>query len=293
MDETPNIDIPADSLPVEAPAVDAAPEAAPEVAQAPVTPDVTEYEQFKAQFSDKLPEGMSAADYYKLAYGKDAPVADAPEAPAVEEAPAPEEAVEAASAPAEELVELEIPDAPEAPEVDEAALQAKFDGWMDALDNEGPIDESVMGEMQAHFNATPEMIEIFKLGREAKRQQAQASAAASVGGTDNLNEILQWSASNLSEAERATANEGLRGPQSAFVLQGLQARMQQSQSKIAAAKKAEPTASGREQVSSTAKTVIGFSSQHDVAAAMADPRYGTDTTYTNWVYKRIEKTVSK
>lgn len=275
MDETPNIE--------PTPEV----EASPKVAMAPEFPDVTQYETFKEQFSDKLPDGMTIEAYYEMAYGKKAPQeeAPAPEAAPIEEAAAPEAAPEAPQEP----IELEIPEAPEVPEIDEAAMQAKFDGWMEALDAEGPINEDVMSQMQAHFNATPEMIEIFKLGREAKRAQAQASAAESVGGVDNLNEILQWSAANLSPAERETANAGLAGPQSAFVLQGLQARMQQSQSKIAAAKAAEPSASGR-QAADAAKAVTGFGSQQDVAAAMSDPRYGTDESYTQWVYKRIAKT---
>ena len=275
MEETPNIE--------PTPEV----EASPEIAMAPEFPDVTQYETFKEQFSDKLPDGVTIEAYYEMAYGKKAPQeeAPAPEAAPIEEAAAPEAAPEAPQEP----VELEIPEAPEVPEVDEAAYQAKWDGWMEALDSEGPLSDDVMSDLQSHFNANEEMIEIFRLGREAKRAQAQASAAESVGGVDNLNEILQWSAENLSPAERETANAGLAGPQSAFVLQGLQARMQQSQSKIAAAKAAEPSASGR-QAADVAKAVTGFGSQQDMAAAMSDPRYGSDQAYTTWVYKRIAKT---
>ena len=287
MEETPNIEsAPMDSIPVEAPS-----EPAPEVAQAPEMPDVTQFESFKKEFSDKLPDGISVEDYYKMAYGKDAPVAAEAPAPEGDSVPSPEVASpEASSEAPQEVPELVIPDAPEVPEIDEAAMQAKFDGWMDALDS-GEVSDDVMGELQAHFNATPEMIEIFKLGREAKRAQAQASAAEAVGGVDNLNEILAWSASNLSAAERDTANAGLAGPQAAFVLQGLQARMQQSQSKIASAKQAEPSASGREAATTTTKSVVPFTNQQDMAAAMMDPRYGSDQTYTEWVYKRIAKSM--
>lgn len=105
---------------------------------------------------------------------------------------------------------------------------------------------------------------------------------ASVGGEEAYNQITNWAASSLEDAEldafNATIDSGTPA-QIKMIMAGLQARYQQENGYEGTQLQGKPPSSSGE----------GFRSQAEVVQAISDPRYDRDPAYRNDVLMKLER----
>ena len=102
----------------------------------------------------------------------------------------------------------------------------------------------------------------------------------SIGGDEAYSKMVSWALDNLSRPEIEAFNEAtntMSGPQLSMMVQGLYTRYQNAMG-------VEPSLySGRTATSGPTP----YRSTAEVVAAMSDPRYGKDVTYTEDVQRRL------
>ena len=102
----------------------------------------------------------------------------------------------------------------------------------------------------------------------------------SIGGDEAYSKMVSWALDNLSKPEIEAFNEAtntMSGPQLSMMVQGLYTRYQNAMG-------VEPNLySGRTATSGPTP----YRSTAEVVAAMSDPRYGKDVTYTEDVQRRL------
>ena len=102
----------------------------------------------------------------------------------------------------------------------------------------------------------------------------------SIGGDEAYGKMVDWALNNLSKPEIEAFNEAtntMSGPQLGMMVQGLYTRYQNAMGVEPSLYSGRPAASGPTPYRSTA----------EVVAAMSDPRYGKDVTYTEDVQRRL------
>ena len=102
----------------------------------------------------------------------------------------------------------------------------------------------------------------------------------SIGGDEAYSKMVSWALDNLSKPEIEAFNEAtntMSGPQLSMMVQGLYTRYQNAMGVEPSLYSGRPAASGPTPYRSTA----------EVVAAMSDPRYGKDVTYTEDVQRRL------
>lgn len=105
---------------------------------------------------------------------------------------------------------------------------------------------------------------------------------ASVGGEEAYNQITNWAASSLDDADldafNATIDSGTPA-QIKMIMAGLQARYQEENGYEGTQLQGKPPSSSGE----------GFRSQAEVVKAISDPRYDRDPAYRNDVLMKLER----
>jgi len=102
----------------------------------------------------------------------------------------------------------------------------------------------------------------------------------SIGGDEAYGKMVSWALENLSKPEIEAFNEAtntMSGPQLSMMVQGLYTRYQNAMGVEPSLYSGKPASSGPTPYRSTA----------EVVAAMSDPRYGKDVTYTEDVQRRL------
>ena len=102
----------------------------------------------------------------------------------------------------------------------------------------------------------------------------------SIGGDEAYGKMVSWALENLSKPEIEAFNEAtntMSGPQLGMMVQGLYTRYQNAMGVEPNLYSGRPASSGPTPYRSTA----------EVVAAMSDPRYGKDVTYTEDVQRRL------
>ena len=102
----------------------------------------------------------------------------------------------------------------------------------------------------------------------------------SIGGDEAYGKMVSWALDNLSKPEIEAFNEAtntMSGPQLSMMVQGLYTRYQNAMGVEPSLYSGRPAAGGPTPYRSTA----------EVVAAMSDPRYGKDVTYTEDVQRRL------
>ena len=111
-------------------------------------------------------------------------------------------------------------------------------------------------------------------------QEEVKSIRDSIGGDEAYSKMVSWALDNLSKPEIEAFNEGtntMSAPQLSMMVQGLYTRYQNAMG-------VEPSLySGR----SASSGPTPYRSTQEVVAAMSDPRYGKDVTYTEDVQRRL------
>ena len=104
----------------------------------------------------------------------------------------------------------------------------------------------------------------------------------SVGGDDNYGKMVDWAMDNLPKQEILDFNNATKtmtGPQLKLMVQGLFTQYQNAMGVEPNLINGRPASSGP----------TPYRSTEEVKAAMRDPRYGKDVTYTQDVYARLDK----
>ena len=120
-------------------------------------------------------------------------------------------------------------------------------------------------------------------GQNAAEELAQEEVKGirdSIGGDEAYGKMVSWALDNLSKPEIEAFNEAtntMSGPQLSMMVQGLYTRYQNAMGVEPSLYSGRPAASGPTPYRSTA----------EVVAAMSDPRYGKDVTYTEDVQRRL------
>jgi len=102
----------------------------------------------------------------------------------------------------------------------------------------------------------------------------------SIGGDEAYGKMVSWALENLPKPEIEAFNEAtntMSGPQLSMMVQGLYTRYQNAMGVEPSLYSGKPATSGPSPYRSTA----------EVVAAMSDPRYGKDVTYTEDVQRRL------
>ncbi len=199
------------------------------------------------------------------------------QAPPVEEA-AP--AVEAPEAEAPMPDALNIPEAPEAPTADAIWATAGQE-----LVQGGDVSAETRAELLTR-GIPAEVVDSFVAGQQAKSAQAARQAADVVGGPETLQSIIDWATNNLNDGERDTVNAALQGPGWQTTVLGLKARMESANP---TAREAGPGPALTSEAS-TAPAIVPYANPGEMSSAIADPRYGIEPQYTNFVQERIRRT---
>ena len=102
----------------------------------------------------------------------------------------------------------------------------------------------------------------------------------SVGGDEAYGKMVSWALENLPKPEIEAFNEAtntMSGPQLGMMVQGLYTRYQNAMGVEPSLYSGRPASSGP----------TPYRSTQEVVAAMSDPRYGKDVTYTEDVQRRL------
>ena len=231
-------------------------------------------------------EAMAKA-YAELEKQFHQPKADAAEAtPVQEEAPA-----EEVKAPVEEL---RVPDAPEPEEtvVEEASKSVVTDEEMSGFVQEIMAGGDIAPESRTNLleRGIPEsLINSMVEGHRARMQQQFKAAGEIVGGDQRLNEIFNWAANNLDEAQRSSINTGLAGTASEATLLGLAAMYDKA--KAATPKAAEPREAPRYGSNPAGRaSVQPYGSKAEMYADLGKPEMNRDPKFTAMVKDRMTLT---
>lgn len=144
----------------------------------------------------------------------------------------------------------------------------------------GALSSKTMADLaQAGYPA--EVIEGFIESRQNLESEFTNAVYNSAGGEQAYNKVIEWAQGNLSPKvlnsfNRAIDNNNLEAV--TLMFEGMKAKM------VAKQGTRNPTIMGGGVTNGGAK---GFSSKQEVVAAMSDPRYGTDPSYTRSVEMRM------
>lgn len=144
----------------------------------------------------------------------------------------------------------------------------------------GALSSKTMADLaQAGYPA--EVIEGFIESRQNLESEFTNAVYTSAGGEQAYNKVIEWAQGNLSPKvlnsfNRAIDNNNLEAV--TLMFEGMKAKM------VAKQGTRNPTIMGGGVTNGGAK---GFSSKQEVVAAMSDPRYGTDPSYTRSVEMRM------
>lgn len=191
-------------------------------------------------------------------------------------------------------LEIDTPEEVESEVVNDfiKARQEAWQGWTDELASSGELSDASRNAAAEMMGVDREVVDIYVEGYKAKNRAQYSQAANVVGGQDNLNTILKWSASNLSEAERINVNNQLLGPNSEMVLLGLKAKYDAANPATPSkqARSAEPKGSKQAASGAVKAGPEVFPTRAHMNAAMNDPRYSRDAGYRAQVEARMKAT---
>lgn len=179
-----------------------------------------------------------------------------------------------ASEPAKAPDTLAIPNKPEAAK----PTEDDWNKWGQEIHATGGVSSETKESIKSKFGIPDQVVDAYIDGVRARQRQVAEEAAKVVGGTEELNSIIQWASENLGEDEREAVNTSLKMPGWQNVILGLKSRRESSNT--------EP----KSRVQTVAGVPAGlkpFASSKEMVAAMRDPRYKFDSEYQRMVQDRV------
>lgn len=208
----------------------------------------------------------------------------------------------AEEAPAEPVVEEEVPPVPETLQVAEpepepvAEVEAevqtgiseeKWGQWKSEIMRGGDVSEESRAELTA-LGFNDNIINDFVSAHKSQLKAGMQKAAEVVGGDERIAQIFGWASNNLDVSAREQINAGLGGPAWEVTLRGLEAQYERA---LAAAPKAQEMTHRTVDANPAGNDSIrGFGSVAEFAAQRADPRYGSDPRFTDQINRRAQMT---
>ncbi len=164
----------------------------------------------------------------------------------------------------------------------------EWNDWGNMIDaNNGEVPDALRNTIKMRLNVDDKIIDDYMNQRAAIQQQNVESAANLVGGQQELNKIMAWAGTNLSEDERQAVNGQLAGPGYKTAILGLKARYETSDN-VSVARGREPGATPNRTATANAyESVTPYASNQEMFADQRNPRYRTDAKFRQSVDARI------
>lgn len=177
----------------------------------------------------------------------------------------------------------------EAPSTEEAKAEAEkvgvdFDALVTEFTEKGELAEETLKSLEAK-GINRQTVQNYIRGQQAIAESLTLSLAEQVGGKEQLQQVLAWAKTNMSETEVTAYNAAIDLAQStgntdvaSLALQGLQSRFTAANGKDPKLLSGDNAPPGG---------IQPFDSSAQVVEAMKDKRYQTDPAYRDKVAKRL------
>jgi hypothetical protein len=172
------------------------------------------------------------------------------------------------------------------------SLNEQWQTWQSELAMTGDFSADTRDAIKRAMNVDDGVVETFIAGQKALRKEAYDSASNVVGGTSELDTILNWASESLSDQERDSLNNMLSGPSYQTALLGLKARYDQDMASKPKAQEPSKVQSENASSAQEAPIVEPFRSREEMNFAMSDPRYRVDPEYRELTEQRIAYTMN-
>ncbi len=241
----------------------------------------------QAQYTQSQQEVADLKRQYQMSDNTNNPDYVAPEAAAAPEAPAAPEA-----STGEMLDELRIPDAPEEPAVEEAPANRPTDAdyarWTAEVQSTGALSEDTRSEIRNKTGFSESMINDFLVAQQAKRKEAFSKAAEVVGSGAKLSKVLRWASTNYTGAELNALQQGLAGPSAELTLRGLTAAYDSANPDVAEPQTRQTGAATP--AAAQPQALPGYKSMQEYRMDMSNPRFKRDDKFRMAVEERASRT---
>lgn len=211
-----------------------------------------------------------------------APAPEATTAPAVQ----PEVLAPETPQPVAEAVEAAEPEA-----VDHVAILKPL---LDVLSSGQDADDTLVAKVAEELGTQPEIVELLGQGFVAIQEKRVNACYSAAGGRESYQEIVSWAAQGLSQQEAEAFNSVLNKGTVAEISKAV-ADLKTKFTAVNGSPKVETKAAVGGSGSSTGASTVSaqsssmtraFANDSELSAAMRDPRYRTDKSYTDEVYAR-------
>jgi hypothetical protein len=156
--------------------------------------------------------------------------------------------------------------------------------YFDEFITKGSLSEESYAELEAAGHPREEVTE--RLEYEQYKQQKSINDVVSViGGLENYQAMEAWAIDNVSEADRQTFVQEFQGA-SNFTKKAL---LKDMYSQFKGGDTPDVVHTNESQY----KNSKGYSAEHEFQADIADPRYGSDKSYTKAVEQKMARTTVK
>jgi len=172
------------------------------------------------------------------------------------------------------------------------SLNEQWQTWQSELAMTGDFSSETRDAIKRAMNVDDGVVETFIAGQKALRKEAYDSASTVVGGTSELDNILNWASESLSDQERDSLNNMLSGPSYQTALLGLKARYDQDMASKPKAQEPRRIQSENASSAQEAPALEPFRSRQEMNMAMSDPRYRSDPEYRQLTEQRIAHTMN-
>ena len=172
-----------------------------------------------------------------------------------------------------------------AEQVSEMIGAETFDKYSEEyFQNDGQLSEESYKELQESHNFSPDLVNSFIKGQEAVANNDLNEVTGVVGGTQQYENLMQWSVENLTESEQDAYNNTIINGD----INSIKMALQGLHSRYAAEHGVEPslikgTSKGREG---------GYESKSQMISDMSKPEYQNDPAFRAAVERRLGNTPS-
>jgi len=176
------------------------------------------------------------------------------------------------------------PDVPATPETPETPSVSEDEQYILEYINTGELSEESYAALEAKGMTRQEIADKMEF-EGYKSKKAVDELVGVIGGIDNFTKMDEWAKEAFTPEQMAQYTQELASA-SKF---GKQAILKDIYSQYTAASGEAPV--GDVVHTNERQTIVtkGYTSQHELQADMADPRYGTDRSYTQAVEEKLAK----
>lgn len=179
----------------------------------------------------------------------------------------------------------EVPPTEEAPapQAEEAPAEGG-NKYYDEFITKGELSEESYVELEKAGHSREEVTDRMEY-EQYKQQKSINDVVSVIGGLEQYQAMEAWAIDNMSETDRATFVQEFQGA-SNFTKKAL---LKDMYSQFKGGNVPDMVHTNESQY----KTGKGYSAEHEFQADIADPRYGTDKSYTKAVEEKMGRTTAK